>query len=52
METSEDATTIRLQADAAAGGAVLPEPTPAWHPAQRGLPEMALPPPLALPFPR
>lgn len=52
METSEEATTIRLQADAAVGGAVLPEPTPAWHPAQRGLPEMALPPPLALHFPR
>ena len=52
METSEDATMIRLQADAAAGGAVLPEPTPAWHPAQRGLPETALPPPLALHFPR
>ncbi|WP_165931207.1 hypothetical protein [Stenotrophomonas sp. ATCM1_4] len=52
METSEEARTIRLQADAAVGGAVLPEPTPAWHPAQRGLPEMALPPPLALHFPR
>jgi len=52
METSEDATTIRLQADAAAGGAVLPEPTPCWHLAQQGLPETALPLPLALPFPR
>lgn len=52
METSEDATTIRLQANAAAGGAVLPEPTPAWHLAQRRLPETALPPPLALPFPQ